>query len=140
MKLIRNDVPQTTAGSRATEQTIWRIHFYYCKKYLHSAKFLISIKYVSTHLSTHLGIHASTKVSINRGGCSIHENRRGQEGASLGVQFAQNCEQDDDKGDDEELISRPQKGGKDHGNCGRAKYVAMNLFPTVLIAKVAILE
>lgn len=65
---------------------------------------------------------------------------RGGAHHSLGVQILNHGHDDDDERDREDLASRANKGGEDHGVAGRPEYVSMDLLPPILIPQVPVLQ
>lgn len=65
---------------------------------------------------------------------------RGGAHHSLGVQILNHGHDDDDERDREDLASRANKGGEDHGVTGRPEHVSMDLLPPILIPQVPVLQ
>lgn len=80
-----------------------------------------------------LGVQAAAEVAIDRRGNGVNEDRRAQQRAALGVQFADDREDDHQKGDEGDLTAAADQTAEQHRLVGRAKHVAVHHFPAILM-------
>merc|ERR1719411_1120714 len=67
------------------------------------------------HLPAHPGIETAPEVAIDWSCGCVDKYRRGEEGASLGVELAQDGHQDDEEDDHRELSPGPYQAGEEKG-------------------------